>query len=282
MDRAPGVLPLRDLPGERQREAERSGLSVADVWASPLRIRLRRESPYPTNRKLSSAAALLLKADEEKRLAGAVAEAEAEEVARQNAVNFGRVADAYRSYLRKEGKDWVRSESRIANIEAFIGRERDSAAVDIVWYRRLLEEVELLAPETRRHYASTLLAMLNHACAERVITSHQLAGVRVPQVLDRDAPDPWTTNELAVLIGPALAEYEREQAAWNAIVARDKVNRGLRSPSHMPLRGFCLIGYFTLMRPKNNVRLTWEEITLDPVRRTGWSARCSASLSLYR
>jgi hypothetical protein len=81
-------------------------------------------------------------------LAEAVAKAEAEERARQNAVSFGTVVDAYRAHLRKEGKDWARAESRIANIEAFISRERDSAAVDIVWYRRLLGEVELLKPET--------------------------------------------------------------------------------------------------------------------------------------
>src|SRR5688500_2752345 len=154
-------------PANRQKEAARSGKTLEEVWAAPLRIRLRRDSPFPRNRKLSSAAALNLKAEEEKRLAEAVAKAEAEERARQNAVSFGKVADAYRAHLRNEGKDWKREESRIANIEAFISRERDTAAVDIVWYRRVLDEVELLAPETRRHYASTLLAMLNYARAER-------------------------------------------------------------------------------------------------------------------
>jgi hypothetical protein len=47
-------------------------------------------------------------------------------------------------------------------------------------------------------------------------------------------------------------------------------NRGLRSPSFIPLRGLCLIGYYTLMRPKCNRFLTWEEVTLDPANRTGW------------
>jgi hypothetical protein len=32
----------------------------------------------------------------------------------------------------------------------------------------------------------------------------------------------------------------------------------------------CLIGYYTLMRPKCNRFLTWEEVTLDPANRTGW------------
>lgn len=257
-------------PTNRRKEAARCAKTLEEVWAAPLRLRLRRDSPYPTNRKLSAAAALNLKAEEEKRLAEAVAKAEAEERARQNAVSFGTVVDAYRAHLRKEGKDWSRAESRIANIEAFISRERDTAAVDITWYRRVLDEVELLKPETRRHYASTLIAMLNYARAERVIQSHQLEGVRVPQVLREDEPEPWTSRELGVILGPALDEYEQEQAAWNAIVARDKANRGLRSPSFVPLRGFCLVGYFTLMRPKNNKALTWEEIKLDPVSRTGW------------
>jgi|GEM_PF-6985250 len=32
-----------------------------------------------------------------------------------------------------------------------------------------------------------------------------------------------------------------------------------------------LIAYFTLMQPVNNRALTWEEVTLDPVKRTGYS-----------
>ena len=127
-------------PTNRRKEAARCGKTLEEVWAAPLRLRLRRDSPYPTNRKLSAAAALNLKAEEEKRLAEAVAKAEAEDRARQNAVSFGAVVDAYRAHLRKEGKDWSRAESRIANIEAFISRERDTAAVDITWYRRVLYE----------------------------------------------------------------------------------------------------------------------------------------------
>ena len=76
------------------------------------------------------------------------------------------------------------------------------------------------------------------ARAERVISSHQLDGVRVPQVLREDEPEPWTQHEIGVILGPALDEYEREQAAWNEIVSRDKANRGLRTPSFVPLLGF--------------------------------------------
>jgi hypothetical protein len=92
----------------------------------------------------------------------------------------------------------------------------------------------------------------------------------LPQVVHDDEPEPWSRLELGILMGPALREYEAEQAAWNARVAQEKKNRGLRSPSYIPLRGLCLIGYYTLMRPKCNRFLTWEEVTLDPANRTGW------------
>jgi integrase len=67
-------------------------------------------------------------------------------------------------------------------------------------------------------------------------------------------------KELAVLLGPAMDQYEREQAEWNAKVSAEKANRGLRSPSVVPLRGLCYVAFFTLMRPKNNLALTWQEI----------------------
>src|SRR4051794_35971558 len=93
-------------PTHRPRAAEKSGKSIDEVWSAPLDIRIRRDSPYPTNRKLSAAAALLLKADEEKRLAEAVANADAERRARQTAVSFGHVVAAYRRYLAANKKDY--------------------------------------------------------------------------------------------------------------------------------------------------------------------------------
>ena len=262
------VCPI--CPLHRKRAAQKSGRPIEQVWAAPLDIRIRRDSPHPTNRKLSSAAAIVLKADEERRLVEAVAKADAEQRARQNAVPFGRVADAYREYLIKNNKRYDTARSLIDNIEALIGPQRDTAAVDINVYREVLLEVSLMKRETQRHYASTLLAMLNHAKAERVIASHQLEGVRVPQAPRDDEPEPWTGHELSVILGPALAEYEREQNVWNAIVAKDKTNRGLRTPSYVPLRGLCLVAYYTMMRPKNNRALTWEEITLDADPRKCW------------
>jgi integrase len=250
-------------PGHRQKAAEKSGRQIEQVWAEPFDIRARRLSPHPSNRRLSAAAALVLRTDEEKKLSEAVQKAEAERRARQTAVPFGQVLECYRAYLINGGHDYEHARSRIDNIEALIGPHRDTAAVDITMYRELLAEVALMSEETQRHYASMLLAMLNHAVSERVIASHQLLGVRVPQVKKEDEPEPWSPHELAVIMGPALDEYEHEQAAWNTLVAKDKANRGLRSPSRVPLRGLCLVAYFTMMRPKNNRALTWEEITID-------------------
>jgi integrase len=257
-------------PKNREREAAKSGRPIGDVWAEPLDIRVRRDSPYPANRKQSAGAAIVLKKEEERTLAEAVAKADAERRARQNAVSFGAVAEAYRHYLISNGKEYDTAKSRIDNIEALIGPTRDTAAVNFDVYRELIAEVSRLSQETQRHYASMLLAMLNHAVAERIIASHQLQGVRVPQVPHGDEPEPWTQHELGVIIGPALVQYEREQAAWNAKVANEKANRGLRSPSLLPLRGLCLVGYYTLMRPKNNRALSWDEIVLDPLTRRGW------------
>jgi hypothetical protein len=61
----------------------------------------------------------------------------------------------------------------------------------------LLAKVECLYTETRRHYALMLRAMLSHAKAVRVLVSHKLEGVRVPQIVRDDEPKPWTHRELA-------------------------------------------------------------------------------------
>ena len=257
-------------PANRKRAAERSGRPIEDVWAEPLDIRMRRDSPFPRNRKLSKLAAIQLKESEETKLREAVQKDAAARQAELSIVRFGAVVDAYRQYFITNNKGLQKEKSRIDNIEAFISRNRDTAHVDIHVYRELIAEVERMHPETRRHYASTLLAMLNLAKDERVITSHQLLGVRVPQVIRDEEPQPWSHRELRVIMGPAMREYEREQAAWNARVAQEKKNRGLRSPSYLPLRGLSLVAYYTLMRPKNNRALEWEVLAIDTDSRTGF------------
>ena len=77
----------------------------------------------------------------------------------------------------------------------------------------------------------------------------------------------WTEHEFGVITGPALDEFEREQACWNDCV---EGTGSLRAPSCLPLRGLILVAFYTLMRPKNNRALTWEEVPLDPVTRMGF------------
>lgn len=53
-----------------------------------------------------------------------------------------------------------------------------------------------MSAQTRRHYATTLLAMLKRAKAERVIKSHQLEGfILLPAPRNGD-PQPWMRKEL--------------------------------------------------------------------------------------
>src|SRR5262249_35297976 len=92
-------------PKFREREAAKSGKPLADIWAASLLIRIRRVSPYPSNRKASAGAVLVLKAEEEKRLADLLADADAQKRARRNAVSFGKVVDAYRAHLIAAGKE---------------------------------------------------------------------------------------------------------------------------------------------------------------------------------
>ncbi len=116
------------------------------------------------------------------------------------------------------------------------------ATIDYDLYSALLDQYATMSAQTRRHYATTLLAMLKRAKAERVIKSHQLDGIILPPASRNGDPQPWDRHELAVITGPALRAYEADQGTWNEKVAQEKKNRGLRSPSVVPLRGYCLIG----------------------------------------
>src|SRR3954447_9038241 len=125
----------------------------------------------------------------------------------------------------------------------------------------LSADVGGMSAQTRRHYATIVLAMLKRAKAERIIKSHQLDGIILPEAPQNGDPQPWTRHELGVITGAALNAYEADQAAWNVKVATEKKNRGLRSPSVVPLRGYCLIAYYTMMRPDCNLHLRWDEVS---------------------
>lgn len=210
----------------------------------------RRRALTTTSRPSRSLRILLI--EEPKRLAAAVKAAEDAKRAKQNAKSFGDIADAYRRYLTAEGKRYDEAASRIDCIEALIGRNRDANAIDLSVYREVLAEVSEMSAQTRRHYGSTLLAMMNNAKAEGIIGSHSLSDVRLPTVKKSEAPVTWTRHELSVITGPALDQWEREQAAWNERVGNVGGTGSLRAPSRMPLRGMMLVAYYTLMRPTNN------------------------------
>lgn len=167
-------------------------------------------------------------------------------------------------------KRYGKAASRINYIERKIGRDRDANTIDRSDLRNLLASVAHLSKQTRRHYGSTFLAMMNNAKADGIIRSHALGDARLPTVPKKTTrPVTWTPEELAVITGPALDQYEAEQAAWNRKVGNVAGTRSKRAPSFLPLRGLVLVAYFTLMRPKNNRALTWQEVALDPVKMTG-------------
>lgn len=234
-----------------------------EEWDRELVVRIQRASPHPNSRVLSAGYARTLKLEEEAHLIDAVRKAEQERQARANEVRFGTVCDAYRKHLQESGKRYDRARYPIANIEAFFGRGRQAESIDFGAYRELISEVSEMTAETKRHYASMLLAILNFAVAERIIKSHGLVGVRRPQVVKNDSPVIWSKQELAVLLGPAMDAYEKEQALWNASVGRTSGTGSLRQESYAPLRGLCYVAYFMLVRPNNNFVLEWSELSID-------------------
>ena len=153
-------------PGNRKRAAETQGLSLDEIWSQPLDIRNKRASPQPDSRPKTVAYAQHLITAEPLRLAAAVKAAEEARLAKQNARSFGEIVDAYRAYMQSEGKRYDKAASRINYIERKIGRDRDANTIDLSDLRNLLASVAHLSKQTRRHYGSTFLAMMNNAKAD--------------------------------------------------------------------------------------------------------------------
>jgi integrase len=231
-----------------------------DEWGAPFVWRIRRQSMFPLSRPQSAAYALEVKRIEEEQLIAAMDAARARNEAIANAVSFSTCCDAYRKHLRESGKRIDRAASRIDALEGFFGR-KDAALIGWAEYQEVLAEVALLAPQTRRHYASTLTVILNYAVEHRLIVSSALGKVPKPRVTSSGRPVTWTKAEVAVLLGPAMTQFERLQSLQLAKpVSRKGYSRDRRLDSRVPLRGLCLVAYFTLMRPNNNRAWTWEEI----------------------
>jgi integrase len=222
-------------------------------------VRARRASPYPASRKKSGAYALRLKADLEAELRDAVAAAHARKEALAKAVPVTAICAHYLRWQKSEKKDWTRDQYRIRDIEAFLGSKRDVATVDYEDYQKFKERLAArgCSQATIRRAVNTLIAVFNRAVKDRLIKSHQLVDIERPKPPKTSKPVIFTKQQVAVLLGSAMERYEHEQAA---AFRRFDTDSGRRPPSVVPLRGFCLIAYLTLMRPENNFELRWEQL----------------------
>lgn len=229
-----------------------------DEWDREMAFRIYRASEAPENRKKSAAFAIAVKAKEEAALRDAARKAAEHKRARGNAVPFGRLCGAYRQHMQDEGKRYDRARYLIDGIEWFFGSDRDAQTIGWEEYQELRSELAEIPAQTQRHYVDTLMAILNLGVADRIIAQHDLASVRRPRVPRPGRPVSWSRRELGVILGAAMDHFEHEQAK----------EEGSRA-SVMPLRGLCMVAYFTLMRPKNNFALTWEEIALHEDREGG-------------
>lgn len=232
-------------------------------WEEPVIVRARRVSKYPTNRPKTIAYALALKVDLEAQLRADVAAAKAREEAIANAISVARICAHYLQWQKAHGKDWQRDQYRIKEIETFLGADRDALTVDYddyVQFRAHLAE-RRCSKATIRRVVNTLIAIFNRAVKERLIKGHHLVGIERPKAVTTTKPVIFTKRQVAVLLGSAMARYEREQAAASQAFNADS---GRRRPSAAPMRGFCLIAYLTLMRPDTNFKLAWEQLVIKP------------------
>jgi site-specific recombinase XerD len=239
-----------------------------DAWGKEIIIRTRRRSRYPKSYKRSVAFAETLKEQIEAELRAAVAAARAREDALANAVSVRAVCAHYDAWQREQGKDWERDQYRVKEIREFLGAERDATTVKYDDYTRFRAHLEKrgCAPATIRRYVNTLMAIFNRAVKTRFLSAHQLTNIERPKVVTTKKPVIFTNKQVATLLGSAMLRYEREQAAAHGAFEPD-TNR--KKPSVVPLRGFCMIAYTTLMRPETNFELRWEQLTIDEERDRG-------------
>jgi integrase len=232
----------------------------------PHRFRIYRASPEPASRPGSAAYARKVQAEEEERLRSELAEAVRR--GRTEQLTFAAICEAYRGHHRSEGKRLDRDRYVIATLEEHFGAATDPSAITKADYARMVADFTAAgrSASTISRYTNTLLAILNSGVRDGLIAGHQLTGVRRPKSRRRSRPVTFTARQVAILLGPAMDRYEAEQVA--AVAGHDPETHRI-APSVLPLRGFCLIAYLTLMRPANNFGLRWEDVTLDPKRDTG-------------
>jgi integrase len=226
-----------------------------DQWDRATIVRIDRVSKYQ-NEPQAIAYAYELKRTEEERLQVETGRAREELRALGSRKTLGQICDAYRAYQRSEGKRLDRDESRIAAIENFFGDSRDPEQItkaDLKEFQQWLTNERGCAAATIDRHTTVLVALLNHAVREELIASHQLKALRRPRVKRCSRPKTFSPAQISVLLGAAMDRFE----TWQ------KEQFEKFGAMRVPLRGFVLIAYKTMMRPSNNFHLRWEQLTID-------------------
>ena len=241
-----------------------------DAWDTPVIYRtIKRKSIYPDSRVQSAAYALQVKAQVEQELQAAVAAREAMRNARPHRMSLRQLADRYSAAQAVAEKRIDRTQHVINVLVRQFGADVDPAAItrrDYDAFTVWLVNERKVKPATIKRYTNVLLAMINYAVDNELITEHQLTKVKRIQMKPSGSPVTFTDLQIAVLLGPAMEDFEAEQEA--SIAAYDPTTKQ-HPPSRVPLRGICLVALFTFMRPENNFGLMWEQLMIDTKKNTG-------------
>lgn len=232
--------------------------------AKPREVRIKRTSPFPDSRHKSAVYARQVKQELEAEL---LRDRDASASTRQNAT-FKQCCDAYRQRMASGGKRIDKDEYTIRALESHFGSDRDPAAIGKRDYQTWCESLtgNGVSAATIQRRTNVLLAILNSAVTDDLIAGHKLKTVRRPAAARRSKPVTFTRRQVAVLLGPAMDRFEAEQ---RQTMAEFRPGSQPAPPSAVPLRGYCLIAYYTLMRPDNNLRLRWDQIEIDERAVTG-------------
>jgi integrase len=229
--------------------------------------RIFRASPVPKSRVQTAAFAIATKRDVERRLLDAAAAAMQVEAATAKP-RLAAICAAYVHHQERDGKRIDVNIYTVRKLETYFGPDRDPTLITKADHAAMVEHFRALklAPDTIGRHTRILLAILNSAVKDGLIPGHQLQGVRRPIVKKTRKPVTFTTRQIEVLRGPAMDRWE---AAHAAEVAAYDPETNQRQPTVVPLRGFCMVAYRTLMRPGNNFGLEWPQLILDEVSHTG-------------
>lgn len=242
----------------------------ADEWAETKVQILNRLSATPESRHGSLLHAARVKEETERALRAAVEEANVRKLAAPGRTTVKQICDAYRSHHLEDGKRLDRDRYRIDQIERFLGEARDAASVtseNVSAFMAYLKNERQCGDATIERYLNSFSAIYNSALTDKMITGENpVIGVRRKKQKKRDKPKRFSPLQVEVLLGHAIDELEarrREKMVSGAGTTRLAV-------SDMPIRGFCLIAYRTLMRPNNNFGLRWEDLIIDVKSGTGY------------